>query len=410
MRRLLFSGLILGIALVPTGGPSSAQAPPPGPVALVAAPPPPASVLAGASRGEVRFAVPRQARPFPGGILDPGGRTAYLAGAGEGIEAIDLTTGEVVWQTHEAQIPILVLGNRLLAQAGVKRNRLRVLTFDLERKGECIAESDPVVLPAWVVTGEAPGRSFSAVWKQDKHYLTLDWEATAWSDGLKSSTHRQPSTRKHAVGSARIDLEGGEVELQVLEKLPQSAEAPLPRFLEKQAVRWHKVIDHYLAALILEEAPDTGKPAGKETSPGERKYRFVLRAWDRVTGKPIPEVEVLTGRRLVVLPTLDEAFLLVRDAAPDPGELVSSATDKEKDWYVFPLDALTLRGRVPWVPGTQSALLFAGRAYFLVAGPVTGPLDRPGVRSQSVQAFDLVRGKKLWERPVAGRSITPPSR
>jgi hypothetical protein len=357
--------------------------------------------------GEGSGVAPPPVRLFPGGILDPGGRTAYLASAADGIEAIDLTTGELLWQTHEAQVPILVLGNRLIAQAGVKRNRLRILTFDLERKGECCAESDPVVLPGWVVTGESAGRTFSAHWRLDRHFLILDWEATAWSDGLNSTTHRQPSTRKHAEGSARIDLEG-EVRLQARERPHESEDVRQPRFLEKQAVRWHKVIDRHLAALILEEVPDA-EPE-KSLPRANRRYRLVLRAWEQTTGKPIPEVIVLTGRRPIVLPTLDEQFLLVRDAAPEGGELVASESAREKDWYVFSLDTLTRHGRVSWVPGTQAALLYLNRAYFLVAGAVTGPLERPGMRAQSVQAFDMLNGKKLWERPVAGRSIAPPSR
>ena len=36
------------------------------------------------------------------------------------IDAIDLATGDVVWHTYEAQVPLLVVGDRLYAQAGVK--------------------------------------------------------------------------------------------------------------------------------------------------------------------------------------------------------------------------------------------------------------------------------------------------
>src|SRR5262249_5564933 len=73
--------------------------------------------------------------------------------------------------------PLLVAGDRLYAQAGVKRNRLRVLAFDLTRSGECVLESDPVVLPAWVVTGDCAAHSFTARWRLENGELVLSWQA-----------------------------------------------------------------------------------------------------------------------------------------------------------------------------------------------------------------------------------------
>src|SRR5215472_16888714 len=68
--------------------------------------------------------------PLPAGIADPAGQIGYFAGADGCIEAINLATGKVLWHTHEAQRPLLVDGGHLLAQAGVKRNRLRILRLD----------------------------------------------------------------------------------------------------------------------------------------------------------------------------------------------------------------------------------------------------------------------------------------
>src|SRR5262245_9627806 len=97
-----------------------------------------------------------RANPFPGGILDPSGRTAYVAGAGGGLEALDLATGDVVWRTARAQVPLLVVGDCLYAQAN-EEGALRVRAFDLTRprkakKGSapgraCVLESEPVFLP-----------------------------------------------------------------------------------------------------------------------------------------------------------------------------------------------------------------------------------------------------------------------
>src|SRR5205823_4768852 len=98
-----------------------------GPVALialvVAVPPPPAvtpSVIDPTRGGPVLL---------PCGVADAAGRTGYLSNPGGGIDAVDLLTGDLLWKSDEAQRPLLVVGGRLYAQAGLKRNRIRVLAF-----------------------------------------------------------------------------------------------------------------------------------------------------------------------------------------------------------------------------------------------------------------------------------------
>src|SRR5690242_21101788 len=67
---------------------------------------------------------------LPHGLADPAGRIGFFASATGGIEALDLVSGKVLWQTHEAQRPLLLDGDHLIAQAGTKRNRLRILRLD----------------------------------------------------------------------------------------------------------------------------------------------------------------------------------------------------------------------------------------------------------------------------------------
>ena len=108
--------------------------------------------------------MPQEPITVPGGLADPSGRNGYISNAQGGIDAIDLKTGEVLWSTSEAERPLFLQGQRLIAQAGTRRNRIRILVFDVQQ-GEGVLESDPVVLPIWVVTGEAVGRSFAARWR-----------------------------------------------------------------------------------------------------------------------------------------------------------------------------------------------------------------------------------------------------
>jgi hypothetical protein len=346
---------------------------------------------------------------FPVGLLDHTGRTAYLASPQGGIDAVDLMTGDVIWQTSEAQVPLLAAGDRLYAQAGVKRNRLRVLAFDLSRRGECVLETDSVVLPAWVVAGYAPGRSFEARWRLERTELVLAWEARAWFTGGRPTPEQEKAARKQAAGTARIDLATGQVRLGEPEKTTPPAKPRVPRQLEKLSVRWHGVVGRHLLAVGLENVPPPpGSTARLNPSTATRK--LVLYGWDRQTGKPIKKRDLLPGRQPEVLASLDGRFLCLRDTAPPPDELLSSVARQQLNWHVYSLEKNEYVGRIPYTPGANSVLVKGKRAYFVVAGPMRGPLDRPSVRPRSLRAVELATGTTVWERPVAGKALNPPGR
>jgi hypothetical protein len=370
--------------------------------------------------------------PLPAGLTDAARRTGFSGNAFGGIDAVDLTTGELLWRNNEAGRPLLIDGGRLYAQAGTRRNRLRVLAFDLARRGECVFESDPVVFPGWVVTGEAPGRSFRAGWRLEDGRLLLDWEAEAWSDGGGRSPGLAFPLRKHAAGLVRIDLDGGPVELLPAVRLTAHAkESPPPspavaKHLEKKALRWTGQAGRYFLAVESAEvdaaeelrrlvealkanpAAAAAATAAAKTKRDKPEYRLVLWAWDAASGTPVLARELLRGRRPVVQTTLDGRGLGVRDALPSPDEMVASQVRANGGWSLYSSLGKPL-GHVPYQPGTESLAVVGHRAYVLVAGPVRGPLDQTTERPRSLRAIDLKSGKTVWERPVAPRPLLPPA-
>lgn len=340
---------------------------------------------------------PASALLLPAGIADPTGRTGFFASAAGGIEAIDLTSGKVLWATHEAQRPLLLVGNHLLAQAGVKRNRLRILRLDLTHKGECDLESDPVVFPAWVVTGEAQGRSFMTHWRLEKHQLVLDWEARAWYTGPGKPTPEQESAaRKHASGVARIDLRTGQVEVQPAAKTVTPPPPALPEHLEAKAVRWQGLVGQHWKVLALEEK--------------EGWQRLVLHSWDRQTEKAQPPKVLLQGKRLLARGTLDERVLCLREAAPSPDEKGSlTPRASQTSWSLFSVQTGELLGHIPDESGMHALVVLGKRVYYLVPGALTGSLHQPSVQPRTLKVIDLPTGKKLWQRPVAGKLLVPSS-
>ncbi len=357
----------------------------------------PAVLLAAPAPGPIPVAALATVVPLPAGIADSSGRTGYFASADGGIEAIELATGKVMWATHEAQRPLFVDGDHLLVQAGVKRNRLRILRLNLSRNGECDLESDPVVFPAWVVTGEAAGCSFSPRWRLVKHQLVLEWEASSWYVGnTRPTPDQEKSARKHADGVAVIDLRTGQVEVCPSAKTLAKPLPALPEHLETKSVRWRGLIEKNWKVLALEEK--------------DGQQQFALHTWDRHNKKAQEPKVLFKGKRLVVRVTLDERVLCLHEASPSPDERGSLTPRKSQSWWwLFSARTGDTIGHIPDEAGMHALVVLNKRVFYLVPGPLRGRLDQPSMQPLTLKAIDLLSGKKLWERPVAGKLLAPPT-
>jgi hypothetical protein len=330
---------------------------------------------------------------LPGGIANAAGRTAYLANATGGIDAVDLTTGGLLWQTYEAQRPLLLSGDRLVAQAGVKRNRLRILVFDVRQPDRCVLESDPVVFPPWVVTGEAPRRSFALRARVEQNQVVLSWEAKGWLREARTAQDQGRPPDQQAAGVARIDLDTGRVTQGPAEAAAPAAEG-FPDELDKLSVRWHGVVGDAHKAVVLEEYGPV--------------QRLVLRSWDPDTEEEDDPVELLRGRRLLVQTTYDGRYLCLRDAIPNPDVGLPPAERMKYNWSLVSPETGREIGRLSCEPGTESVLVLGRRVYCLVGGPIHTTPREPSVQGRTLQAIDLKTGKKLWEHAVEGRRLAPP--
>lgn len=309
---------------------------------------------------------------FPGGVLDPTGRAVYVSSTSGGIEALDLITGDVLWQSVEAQLPLLVQGDRLYAQAGVKRNRLRVLAFDLNQKGEAVFESDPLVLPNWVVTANAPGRTWRTTWRMERSALHLHWQAEALLPGARPLPQRQD--RQQAQGGARFDLTNGQVQQSSAASLPAATPFTFPRQLERRAVRWYGLVNNQPRAVLLE----AGKTKAEAT--------LQLLGWDPAKGTIQGPVALLSGHRPIVLASTDHQHLFVRETAPpEDAERVAPL------WNICEALSGKALARAPFFPGTEAGVVRYPWAYFLVNG----------AQIRELRAVDLRSGKAAWRRTLA---------
>jgi hypothetical protein len=318
------------------------------------------------------------APPFPGGLLDSTGRTVYVRSQ-TGIEALDLTRGDVVWRTSLASRPLLVVDDRLYALVVGPENRLRIRGFDLCCKGDKVFESAAVQLPRWVTPRNDRGHSFSCRWKRHEARLDLTWRASAAVPG---------GTTKESAGLASIDLESGKVQ-QCLIPPPRAPTSPLrPPQLEKLAVRWHRSSAGQLTALAVEELPGS--------VPGRRLQRLVLRNWNERTGKENQPRELLRGTRLVFMAGLDDRHLWLRDAAPCPDESNAPLSLAGRHWSVFAAVDGHLVARVPFLPGTHAATIIGDWAYCLTGGGVRAIGEAASRSGRVLHAINLTTGKVVW--------------
>lgn len=336
--------------------------------------------------------------PLPGGLADLTGKTGYLASAAGGIEAVDLLTGQVLWSSLEAQVPLLVAEDRLFAQAGTRRNRLRVLVYDLARKGEVLLESDPIVLPEWVVTGEAPGQSFHAEWKLERDGLLLTWHAEVWYHGKEKPTpERESQARKQAEGRARIDLSTGKVHPLPMEPAAVTLAPQVPiKDLEKKAIRWQGVVNGQYKAVILQTDSE--------------QQRLLLFSWDRNGESNGSPRELIRARQVTLQPTLDQRMISVREVSPSPDPKPPSAERDRFAWSLINLETGEVVARVAFEPSTLAMTVIGPRLFLMQAGPITGSLSQTFQTSRILKVIDLASGKLLWQRPIAGKAVFPPER
>lgn len=302
--------------------------------------------------------------PFPGGVLDESGRTAYVS-TEEGVEALDLETGLSRWRNSEATCPLFAGGDQLHALS-LQRGRLAILGLSLTDKGTRTYESDWLEMPVWIDTS-----NFRAAWSLNKRQLTLAWQARG-------------SLGKSAQGCYTLPLT--ETKWTPTKDGCPAVEPPLPALLQREPVRWHRSLAGHLHAVVEEEGP--------MSTLLRRKKRLVLRVWNEASGKEVRSVELLSATRPMLLISLDGRYVFVREGgsfeAPGDGS----------PWQVYSsLDGQAV-ARVTFVPGTSQLTLIGTRAYGMVTRTSRVLLEGRMGRRHELYAVDVETGKLLWRKSV----------
>ncbi len=166
---------------------------------------------------------------LPGdGVADPAEKTGFFPNTGGGIVAISLATGKVLWTNKDAGRPLAATAQRLFVQTG-QANQVRVVVLDTTNGGKRVLESEPIVFPEWVATGQNYGRTFRSTTRVEGKSLWLTWEAAAfYAGGAAPPPEVEAAARKSASGVARVDVETGKIETLDAAKIAAGKFFPMP--------------------------------------------------------------------------------------------------------------------------------------------------------------------------------------
>ncbi|HLV81544.1 MAG TPA: PQQ-binding-like beta-propeller repeat protein [Chthonomonadaceae bacterium] len=205
---------------------------------------------------------------IPGGVVDPNGQTAYLANTvHEGISAVDLQTGKVLWQARGPIKPLLVTGQKLIGWRPVEyaHNGLRVWALDT-RTGRTTWSSQMIVLPSSVfVDSDSPVKPpFAMTAQMQNGRLLLLWAVPAPAAGETQNVAPQS-------GVMGVDLQTG----AMIREAGSAAAAPKAAWMAKAVV-----------------GPRVFTLVEKKAREGDEEAERLVRAADRRTGKTLWEFPI----------------------------------------------------------------------------------------------------------------------
>jgi hypothetical protein len=220
---------------------------------------------------------------IPGGLADLPGKVAYVASANDGVEAVDLESGQTIWESKEAIKPLALAGDQLVAQAPrgqSKINTINLVILDAP-SGKVVSNAQPVVLPDWIAVDGGIGLSFSSVAAMEGNEMVLYWHAersfakgVTYANGTPPTQEAIAAARKIESGEARLDLGSGNTSVTV-DRVPQSLRAP-------RNLAYYDVGDKRLSLI---ESP--------ENLPGGiRIVHCLLDARNSQTGRPLWKHEI----------------------------------------------------------------------------------------------------------------------
>jgi len=156
-------------------------------------------------------AEPSAGTPIAGvGVVSVDQKLVFLPGK-EGVEAVDLATGKVLWTNKDAGKLAGASDKLVFAWSGdaKKANTFRVFAID-PATGKTVGKSEPIAMPDWAMTAKIHGHTFRTAAKADGEGAVVVWQAgTFYAGGANPTQEILEAAKKDASGVVKIDFKAG---------------------------------------------------------------------------------------------------------------------------------------------------------------------------------------------------------
>ena len=320
--------------------------------------------------------------PFPRGVADLEGRFGHVAMT-DGIDRVDLQTGELVWSSRVAGHPLIVLGERLAVVAGDgDMMDFRIVQLATSEGVPC-QETGWIDASGW---GGLPVEDLEVSAHQQD--LVLAWRARGgYAGGAPPPPAIESASRFEARVEIRIDLEHGQATVSETSppSLPPAARqvTSLPYW---RKATWHTEpwrAEHRILALVAE---------GGEV---------LLDVRDGVSGEHLQEVALPVPGEAAFSVTPDGRYLFAHPASGGKGSF------EEVPWWIFSAETGELLSKLSFEEGTHSECVVGGRVFYLVE-PSAGTRESAASPPQITLKGRAFSGETLWERPLGEPAFSGP--
>lgn len=149
---------------------------------------------------------------FLGGIINGDSNTAFVQHVPAGVDAIDLSSGKLLWHIANADKPLLVWKWKVVAMQKIDAKSLAVVLLDSRSAGSVVLKSESLTFPEWVDVDLRTSSSFAVVPKADNATLLLEITAKGDYIGGANPSDKIVEKYKHrASWTAMVDLLSGRV-------------------------------------------------------------------------------------------------------------------------------------------------------------------------------------------------------
>jgi hypothetical protein len=141
---------------------------------------------------------------YDGVVVDSARSIVYVMHPQGGVEALDLQRGASLWRSTEAERPLALAGDLLIAQGRPGENgELRIVALDVLRKGAAGAEAD-LAMPAGVraEVGESLRQAFHVTASASPQGVVVAWRAQE-RQGFRGRGDASDEKRKEAAEAGR---------------------------------------------------------------------------------------------------------------------------------------------------------------------------------------------------------------